>query len=377
MGKFIKVLAAMLIVGGGALAHTISTAEELAAFRDEVNGGNDFSGQTITLVKDIDLENKEWVPIGAGTGRFRGTFNGNGYTIRGVFIDQPTSDHIGLFGRGAGTIKNLNLHVDITGSHQVGGLIGQGSGTIRNVAIFGRVQGNANNVGGITGHNWGIIESSRSYATVSGARVHNGGLVGQNERTIRDSYVFASVSGSGAVGGLVGLNMSSGRIENSYATGSVSAVNNTHRGGLVGENRAAATAIISSFRTTQGNNEHGILITEEELKDPATFTDWDFIDTWGIDPTGYINGGFPYLQAFAVTVTWDDPNFTFNGEEQIPTATATTANGDTLELIITTDKEAINAGSYIATATLKIPREFPFLLNATKVFEIKPKSLKE
>lgn len=38
---------------------TISTLEELKAFRDEVNAGNTFKGETIELANDIDLGGEE------------------------------------------------------------------------------------------------------------------------------------------------------------------------------------------------------------------------------------------------------------------------------------------------------------------------------
>ena len=52
---------------------TISTLEELKAFRDEVNAGNTFKGETIELANDIDLGGEEWTPIGHYQG---GSFNG-------------------------------------------------------------------------------------------------------------------------------------------------------------------------------------------------------------------------------------------------------------------------------------------------------------
>ena len=45
----------------------ITTAEELAAFRDDVNSGNHYIGMTVVLAADIDLEESgvnTWQPIG-------------------------------------------------------------------------------------------------------------------------------------------------------------------------------------------------------------------------------------------------------------------------------------------------------------------------
>ncbi|MCL2845610.1 MAG: hypothetical protein FWE23_09230, partial [Chitinivibrionia bacterium] len=336
---------------------TISTAEELHEFRDTANAGRNFSGQTVLLLNDINLngnQENQWVPIGNHENIFRGTFDGSGNVISGVYVNNSEIWFQGLFGVAGGVIRNLGVVVNITGGQFVGGLVASGAsfGLIENCVVIGTVE------------------------AVNGTQV--GGLVGDAGGSVnRNSYAIVDVIGHRSwTGGLAGVLSYSGRVLNSYALGKVT----ENGGGLVGGIYEERGSVINSFHTNDiRNNGRGTLITEAQLKNAEFLSaaGWDFTNTWGIDPTGYINNGFPYLQAFAITITWDEPNFTFNGERQIPAATATTANGDTLELIITTDKEAINAGSYIATATLKIPREFPFLLNATKVFEIKPKSLKE
>lgn len=67
---------------------TISTLEELKAFRDEVNAGNTFKGETIELANDIDLGGEEWTPIGTQSHQFQGIFNGNGHTISNLKINS-------------------------------------------------------------------------------------------------------------------------------------------------------------------------------------------------------------------------------------------------------------------------------------------------
>lgn len=92
--------------------YTISNAEELVGFADLVNSGNDFAGKVVKLSANINLNNKEWTPIGGDvkftsvniTGdvfykavalehTFAGTFDGCGYTIYGLrmtHIDENT-----------------------------------------------------------------------------------------------------------------------------------------------------------------------------------------------------------------------------------------------------------------------------------------------
>ncbi len=124
----------------------IETAEQLFAFAAAVKGGNSYAGYTITLVNDIDLQNVPWTPIGqTGATEFKGVFDGNGKTIKNLFInnaDPSASCSTGLFGwieshgdEGV-TVKNLTIDgADITGHHYVGAIVGYVYGTIENCHV--------------------------------------------------------------------------------------------------------------------------------------------------------------------------------------------------------------------------------------------------
>ena len=83
--------------------YEIATLEELKAFRDSVNNGESYQGTYIMLTADIDLENKEWKPIGTEGKPFRGTFDGSGNTISNLYIEKGfdntvSNSYVGLFG---------------------------------------------------------------------------------------------------------------------------------------------------------------------------------------------------------------------------------------------------------------------------------------
>ena len=92
------------------------------------------------LTGDIDLSyalgeygdyyngGKGWEPIGNSNTPFKGTFDGRGYTIKGLSINRPEQDYIGLFGYAAtATFKNCKLDiVSIVGASYTGGLLGKG-----------------------------------------------------------------------------------------------------------------------------------------------------------------------------------------------------------------------------------------------------------
>ena len=140
MGKnLLKVLAIVMVVVSVVCGREISTATDLRLFAIEVNAGNDFAGQTITLANDIDVggEANPWVPIGSINTQFRGTFDGNGFVVSGIFINKPEQSVQGFFGHNSGTIRNLIVAGNVAGYMIIGGLVGLNSnmGKIENSGV--------------------------------------------------------------------------------------------------------------------------------------------------------------------------------------------------------------------------------------------------
>lgn len=118
------------------------------------------------LTGDIDLsyalgeygdyynDGKGWEPIGNENTPFKGTFDGRGYTIKGLSINRPTQRFIGLFGcTSEATIKSCKLDiVKIVGNDYVGGFAGHGyNSTFQNCKLeIGNISG-YNCVGGVAG----------------------------------------------------------------------------------------------------------------------------------------------------------------------------------------------------------------------------------
>ncbi len=206
-------------------------------------------------------------PIGNNLTTFQGNYNGQGFTITGLYINRPTIDFVGLFGYPeTGEIKNIGLlNVAITGKDCVGGLVGINFGTVSKCYSTGSVNGNS----------------------------HVGGLLGENEATIINCYSTGSIVGIMTnIGGLIGFN--GGTINNCYSTGSV---NGTYGvGGLLGEDFPENSVISNCFWNTQTSGQTtsaaGTGKTTVQMKTQATFTGWDFPTTWKIDAN---NNGYPYL----------------------------------------------------------------------------------
>ncbi len=234
----------------------IGTASELIEFRDDVNGGNDYSGKTVKLSASIALT-EEWTPIGVGarsnnsyTGcAFKGTFDGNNFEISNLTITSTDGkDHaLGLFGIvDGGLVKNLKLvdvSISVPSSELAGGAIGilTGNGVADNITVSGEVNAKRGN-GGIVGRMLvsGTISNCTNNATISATGANAGGIVGAAYYTAvgEDMYISSCTnngvitSTAGVVGGIVGL--SSAHVANCTNTSVITGAGDSI-GGIVGE----------------------------------------------------------------------------------------------------------------------------------------------
>lgn len=211
--------------------HEISTAEQLKQFRDIVNGGSSYYGQTVALTADIDLNGSAldpWTPIGDGN-VFEGTFDGQNHTISGLYLNDGTKDSVALFGTAWGAeIKNLKLaDSSLTGNNYVGGIVSyaqkrtaSGIDTypkLTNCTVEKTVAITENRfVGGIAGEFYGPIEGCVNNAAITvtdkGADSRNnkdmaGGIVGYlntGKGAILNCVNNGDVNGIYTVGGIAG-----------------------------------------------------------------------------------------------------------------------------------------------------------------------------
>ncbi|WP_148568685.1 DUF4430 domain-containing protein, partial [Acetobacterium bakii] len=90
-------------------SYVISTAADLDAFRVDLAGGNDFGGKTITLANDIVIGEYKLTAFSLYSTTFYGNFDGEGHKIIG--FNDPV---YGLFNYMSGSVKNLELNVAIS-----------------------------------------------------------------------------------------------------------------------------------------------------------------------------------------------------------------------------------------------------------------------
>ena len=218
----------------------IGSMEELLLFRLQVNwfGRTDLCA---VLTNDIVINSgtfdadghytsaagetvNDLYAIGSKERPYTGTFDGGGYTVRGLccsnkdIIDSTVQDAVypaGLFGwlKGA-TVKNLTVTGYVDGRACVGGIAGYAdAGTTilncRNECIvvsvdrFGGRYGSAQYAGGIVGYNEGKVTACCNTGTVTGAD-SVGGIAGGPAGTVSDCYNVGAVTGDSHVGGIAG-----------------------------------------------------------------------------------------------------------------------------------------------------------------------------
>lgn len=207
----------------------ITNADELQAIQ------NDTSGKYI-LMADIDLTGYDWEPISD----FSGEFNGNGYTISNLYVNNNTYDYYGFFRRiENATIENVAFeNANVTGKMQVGILAGYSyNSTISNCLVTGMVSGHSD-VGALVGTNthYSTIDSCYSIADVSGQAYRVGGLVGYNSDHSSIDYCFAQSDATGNmnIGGFAGQNSNDSTITNCFSEGVSNG--NSQIGSFIGSN---------------------------------------------------------------------------------------------------------------------------------------------
>ena len=273
--------------------YQIGTAEELAWFADAVNSGAGAS-YNAKLTADIDLSGREWTPIGTSSKNYKGSFDGDGHTVKGLHIDvtgtaQADVQYKGLFGfvKGASatkraSIKNLTVKGSVHATFDknvsnayIGGICGNAyyadlEDLIADVDVSVEpITGNWNYIGGVAGYvydsnmsrclNIGdvtgvqyvggvagyirgeVMELCANYGTVTGSGDRVGGVAGtllnnNSSITMKNCYNIGNVNGTGKlVGGILGYSSQTAAISNIYNAGTLKSQAGNNVGMIIGE----------------------------------------------------------------------------------------------------------------------------------------------
>lgn len=297
----------------GKMIYAIRTPAQLTAFKDNVNAGNKYNGATIELCNDINMTGITWqdgigryktVSGSINTRYFGGTFNGNGYTISNLKIDNSTetdtaNTSIGLFGVVSGaTIKNLSVVdmkvTDTKGATSIGGLIGEVGSNDSNV-ISNNVLKN-------------VTVYSTTNAVLNTAVViakNSGNTIVQNNAVIGAISLTANKNNS-CIGGVLGTPNYSGtkiQIKNNYIAVEMSVAAGTCRS-IYGDAVGIAQTVNNVVNTGVGDYTIGYSasataatkLTDDACKTQAAIDvlNTDNSGVWKLDLEN-LNDGYPVL----------------------------------------------------------------------------------
>jgi len=282
--------------------------------------------------------NQGFTPIGtAGTEgtEFSGSYDGDGYTITGIYISRDASS-MGLFGYTQGAeFKNMGLiNVNVTSTlfgFACGALCGQllgSSGDLASITdcyITGDASFATANSGSLVGviGEYATVATSYSSVDIIGTGNEGGGLVGwvrsgTTPCTIRDCYYTGDLSGSTSMGGLIGRieSLATPTIENCYFSGTVTVSVHTE-GALIGKVESSGIvkncvydSDVEGVGSLWGTGTPGTVTncsgqSTSNMKDYTTYTalGWDFVtetdngsdNYWDADQAGTVNNGYPIL----------------------------------------------------------------------------------
>lgn len=273
----------------------ISTAAELAWFRDYVNGtivddgkaaGTTHPSASAMLTADIDLKNychaaedgKEllsWIPIGNYSNRWEGNMDGQGHTISNLYI-KTAQKNVGFFGytTDGATIQDLifdnakveNVSTTNRKTNYTGILAGYAYGdspshikgikTTNNCTVIGQ-----DNTGGIVGSAEINLENCENHSSVKG-KSHVGGIAGEcNGRNIKRCTNYGTVennANSYYVSGIIGLAYGTS-IEDCANYGKITGC---YAGGIAGMmmQNSSIQNVFSYGDVTKTNGNSGIII---------------------------------------------------------------------------------------------------------------------
>ncbi len=273
----------------------IDSVEDLKAFSDScagnTNGLGYFKGKTVRLMCDLDL-NPGWdaatkaAPANVWTpaGTFKGTFDGQGYTISGLYVNRETGGSAFIVKADGATVKNLRLansYIRSTKKDYVGSICSSAvnGAVLENLWSDAIVEGlkadgttYINYAGGILGGVYSdktdvsvTVKNAVFTGTVTG-NLGTGGIVGGSNKelshiSLSDCANYGSViCGSKNAGGLIGTNRGFVSLERCINAGTVTDKNN-FSGALmyVEANAAKVTLDVSDCYYVKDTRAHGIV----------------------------------------------------------------------------------------------------------------------
>ncbi len=232
--------------------YLISNEKQLQLFAKNVDEGNSYAGEYVSLTKDITLSSKNFNSIGTADGFdiFAGTFDGNNYSISNMTIN---SDHVsdeGLFTalKAGAVVKNLKvMNASVTTTPDFSLNAGILTGDLKRTAVVSNCQ--------VSGK---INVKSDSAAVSVGGVAGNVGAKADIKSCYSDVDIVAELEEGvvAAIGGIAGLTKMNSNINDSTAAGTITAKGDTalRAGGIVGDAMGNTANVISKM-TVEADGE--------------------------------------------------------------------------------------------------------------------------
>ena len=275
--------------------YQVADAFQLFWFAGLVNGTltdgtEQNTSASAVLTADIELSGETWTPIGSESTPYTGTFDGQGYTISGMTIENAES-YSGLFGNVTGTVKNFTVtgSITITGDKtvaKVGGAVGSlgtasAGGTVSGVISGVDITVSAGNdhIGGVVGsmpENSSPTVESCVYTGDINITVAAGSVAGVVGYCANWGGISINTGGNGSVGGILGYcNNGKIYIRNCYNSGVIAAEGTANVGAIVGQNKSTQ-ATVSNCCYLTGSADKGQGQLTDDAAGTAVKTDEDF-----------------------------------------------------------------------------------------------------
>lgn len=283
--------------------YQVADAFQLFWFAGLVNGTltdgtEQNTSASAVLTADIELSGETWTPIGSESTPYTGTFDGQGYTISGMTIENAES-YSGLFGNVTGTVRDFTVTGSITiiGDEtvsRVGGAVGSlgaasAGGTVSGVTSGVNITVSAGNdhIGGVVGsmpENSSPTVESCVYTGNITVTVEAGSVAGvvgyirtgTIQNCANQGGISINTGGNGSVGGILGYcNNGKIYIRNCYNSGSIAAEGTANVGAIVGQNKSTQ-ATVSNCCYLTGSADKGQGQLTDDAAGTAVKTDEDF-----------------------------------------------------------------------------------------------------
>lgn len=226
--------------------YLISNVKQLELFAKNVDEGNTYAGEYVSITNDITLSaNESFNSIGTNDGFdiFAGTFDGNNHAIYNMTINSENVSDEGLFTalKAGAVVKNLKvINASITATPDYGLNAGIITGDLKRTAVISNCQ-----VGGKI-----IVKSESSPVSVGGIA---GNMMVKSE--VKSCYSDVDITAElndgvmADIGGIAGLTKMNSNIIDSTSSGIITAKGDSsvNAGGIVGTSMGNTENVVSKM----------------------------------------------------------------------------------------------------------------------------------